>query len=124
MQIKAEYVEIEVAGKMMRTLVTQPVAEGKYPGIVYFSDIFQLSDPMLRTSARLAGYGFVVAAHEIFHRLEPAGVVLQQTVPLFDPAMGNADGTGRTQFTNKTIPLSRISPISLKLLACLGMSWK
>ena len=124
MQIKTEFVEVAVAGKQMRLFQAQPAMTGTYPGILLFSDIFQLSDPMLRTSARLAGYGFVVAAHEIFHRLEPAGVVLQQTVPLFDPAMGNADGTGRTQFTNKTIPLSRISPISLKLLACLGMSWK
>lgn len=40
-------------------------------------------------------------------------------VPIFDPATGNADGTGRTQFANNTIPLSRISPIAQKLLAFL-----
>jgi carboxymethylenebutenolidase len=79
MQIKTEYVEIPVAGKPMRTFVAQPTNPGKYPGILLFSDIFQLSDPMIRTCARLAGYGFVVAAHEIFHRLEPAGTVLPQT---------------------------------------------
>ncbi|MBI1762052.1 MAG: dienelactone hydrolase family protein [Acidobacteria bacterium] len=78
MQIKAEYVEIAVAGKQMRTLLTQPAAAGKYPGVVYFSDIFQLSGAMARACARLAGYGFVVAAHEFFHRLEPAGTVLNQ----------------------------------------------
>lgn len=78
MQIKTEYVDIPVAGKTMRTLVAAPAAEGEYPGILLFSDIFQLSGPMHRASARLAGYGFVVAAHEIFHRLEPAGTVLEQ----------------------------------------------
>lgn len=78
MQIKTEYVEIEVAGKPMRTLVAAPVAAGRYPGIVLFSDIFQLSEPQQRACARLAGYGFVVAAHEIFHRVLPAGTVLQQ----------------------------------------------
>jgi carboxymethylenebutenolidase len=78
MQIKTEYVELPVAGKQMRTLVTAPAAAGQYPGIVYFSDIFQLSGAMHRACARLAGYGFVVAAHEIFHRLEPAGTVLPQ----------------------------------------------
>jgi carboxymethylenebutenolidase len=78
MQIKTEYIEIPVAGKQMRTLITQPTAPGQYPGIVYFSDIFQLSEAMHRACARLAGYGFVVAAHEIFHRLEPAGTVLPQ----------------------------------------------
>lgn len=78
MQIKTEYVEIEVAGKPMRTFVAAPVAEGQYPGLVLFSDIFQLSDPQRRACARLAGYGFVVAAHEIFHRVLPADTVLPQ----------------------------------------------
>ena len=78
MQIKAESIEIPVAGKQMRTLVTQPAAPGQYPGIVYFSDIFQVSEAMQRACARLAGYGFVVAAHEIFHRREPAGTILLQ----------------------------------------------
>jgi len=78
MQIKTETVDIPVAGKMMRTFVAHPASEGKYLGFLLFFDIFQLSDPMCRTVARLAGYGFVVAAHEIFHRLEPAGTVLNQ----------------------------------------------
>jgi carboxymethylenebutenolidase len=78
MQIKTEFIDIPIAGKTMRTLIAAPVSEAQYPGILLFSDIFQLSDPMRRTCARLAGYGFVVAAHEIFHRLEPAGTVLQQ----------------------------------------------
>ena len=78
MQIKTEYVEIEVAGTRMRTFVAAPVPEGQYPGIVLFSDIFQLSEPHQRACARLAGYGFVVAAHEIFHRVLPAGTVLKQ----------------------------------------------
>jgi len=78
MQIKSEYVEIPVAGKQMRTLVTQPATPGQYPGIIYFSDIFQVSEAMQRACARLAGYGFVVAAHEIFHRREPAGTILLQ----------------------------------------------
>jgi carboxymethylenebutenolidase len=79
MQIKTEYVEIPVAEKAMRALVASPAAGGNYPGLLLFSDIFQLSEPMVRTCARLAGYGFIVAAHEIFHRCEPAGTVLEQT---------------------------------------------
>ncbi len=38
---------------------------------------------------------------------------------IYDPLTGNADGTGRTQFLNNTIPASRISPITKKLLAFL-----
>ena len=60
----------------MRTFVAAPKLEGKYPGIVFYSDIFQLTGPMIRATQRLAGYGFVVAAPEIYHRIEPAGTVI------------------------------------------------
>jgi len=40
-------------------------------------------------------------------------------IPIYDPATGNADGTGRTPFPNNIIPTSRISPITQKLLAFL-----
>ena len=79
MQIKTDYIDIPVAGNPMRTFLAYPAQEGSYPGIIYFSDIFQISAAMQRACARLAGYGFVVAAHEIFHRLEPAGTILPQT---------------------------------------------
>lgn len=35
---------------------------------------------------------------------------------IYDPATGNADGTGRTPFPNRTIPASRISPIANRIL--------
>src|SRR3989442_3430664 len=63
-------------GGSMRTFVAAPKRSGKYPGILFYSDIFQLTGPMLRSCTRLAGYGFVVAAPEIYHRLEPAGSVI------------------------------------------------
>src|SRR5262249_36352257 len=34
---------------------------------------------------------------------------------IYDPATGNADGTGRTPFPNNVIPANRISPIALQL---------
>jgi hypothetical protein len=37
-------------------------------------------------------------------------------IPIFDPATGNADGTGRTQFPGNVIPASRIDPISQKFI--------
>ena len=76
MIITTEYVDIPVADSQMRMFVAQPRAEGRYPGVLFYSDIFQLTGPMLRATARLAGYGFVVAAPEIYHRLEPAGTVI------------------------------------------------
>lgn len=57
----------------MRMFVAAPHTAGKYPGILCYSDIFQLTGPMLRVCTRLAGYGFVAAAPEIYHRIEPPG---------------------------------------------------
>ncbi len=37
-------------------------------------------------------------------------------VPIYDPATGNPDGTGRTQFPGNVIPASRIDPISQKFI--------
>jgi carboxymethylenebutenolidase len=76
MIITTEYADIPMADAPARTFVAQPRAEGKYPGVLCYSDIFQLTGPMLRACARLAGYGFVVAAPEIYHRIEPPGTVL------------------------------------------------
>jgi carboxymethylenebutenolidase len=56
--------------------VAAPAIERKYPGILFYSDIFQLTGPMIRATTRLAGYGFVVAAPEIYHRIEPPGTVI------------------------------------------------
>ena len=76
MIITTEYVDIEVDRSPMRLYVCAPKAEGTYPGIIFYSDIFQLTGPMRRASERLAGYGFVVAAPEIYHRSEPPGTVI------------------------------------------------
>jgi carboxymethylenebutenolidase len=73
MVITTGYVDIPSGGSPMRMFVAAPRAPGKYPGIVCYSDIFQLTGPTLRLVTRLAGYGFVAAAPEIYHRLEPAG---------------------------------------------------
>ena len=77
MVIAQEYVEVPVGDRAMRTFVASPRGPGRYPGVVFYSDIFQLTDSTLRWCVRLAGYGFVVAAPEIYHRIEPAGTVLE-----------------------------------------------
>jgi carboxymethylenebutenolidase len=76
MIITTEFVDLPVDGSPMRLFVATPKAEGRYPGVVFYSDIFQLTGPMLRITRRLAGYGFTVAAPEIYHRIEAPGTVL------------------------------------------------
>ena len=98
MVITTEYVDVSVGGSAMRVLVSAPREEGKYPGVLLYSDIFQLTGPTVRACARLAGYGFVVAAPEIYHRIEPPGTVIP-----FDDAgrtrgLDDASRTTATEF--------------------------
>jgi carboxymethylenebutenolidase len=75
MIITTEYVDVDVTvgESAMRSFLAVPKSPGQYPGILFYSDIFQLTGTMLRSCARLAGYGFVVLAPEIYHRTEPPG---------------------------------------------------
>lgn len=77
MQITKRNIELRVDDSLMRVYVASPKAEGKYPGIVFYSDIYQLGDAMIRLVNYLAGFGYVVAAPEIFHRIEPVGSVIE-----------------------------------------------
>lgn len=76
MIVTIEYPEIVVDNSPLRMLLAAPQVEGKYPGVIFYSDIFQLTGPMLRACIRLAGYGFVVAAPEIYHRREKPGTAI------------------------------------------------
>lgn len=50
---------------------------------------------------------------------EISGNLSGSATPIYDPATGNPDGTGRTQFPGNIIPANRINPISAKLLSLL-----
>ena len=68
--------DIHTSTGPMRTYLFRPMAEGRYPGLVLFSEIFQVTGPIRRAAAMLASHRFVVAIPEIYHELEPAGTVL------------------------------------------------
>lgn len=77
MQITKRNVELRVDDSLMRVYVAAPSSPGVYPGIIFYSDIYQLGGAMIRLANYLAGYGYVVAAPEIFHRTEPVGLVIE-----------------------------------------------
>jgi len=88
--IKDDIVEtINTPTGPMRTCVFRPAADGRYPGIILFSEIFQITAPIRRTAAFIAGHGYVVAVPEVYHELEPAGAVLPYDQAGADK--GNAD---------------------------------
>lgn len=74
--LDSEHVELSTAYGPMRTHIFRPAAPGKYPGLVFYSEIFQVTGPIRRTAAMLAGHGYIVAVPEIYHEFEPAGTVL------------------------------------------------
>jgi carboxymethylenebutenolidase len=76
-QITQRNVELRVNDSLMRVYVAAPKAAGHYPGIVFYSDIYQLGGAIIRLANYLAGFGYVVAAPEIFHRTEPIGMVIE-----------------------------------------------
>src|SRR3954449_9736031 len=71
-----EFVDLETPSGLMRTFVFRPTAPGRYPGLLLYSEIFQVTGPIRRTAALLASHGFLVVVPEIYHELEPAGTVL------------------------------------------------
>jgi carboxymethylenebutenolidase len=71
-----EIADLSTPTGTMRAHIFRPAAPGRYPGILMFSEIFQITGPIRRTAAILAGHGFIVACPEIYHEMEPAGTVL------------------------------------------------
>ena len=74
--IDNEHIDLATPTGPMRTHIVRPAAPGRYPGIVFYSEIFQITAPIRRTAAMLAGHGYIVAMPEIYHEFEPAGTVL------------------------------------------------
>ena len=78
-----EHVEISTPYGPMRTHIFRPVAPGKYPGIVFYSEIFQFTGPVGRMAAMLAGHGYIVAVPEIYSRAAEPGAVASLTLDEF-----------------------------------------
>ena len=76
MIIKQRWVDIETPTGLMRVYIYEPAQEGVYPGLIFYSEIFQRTEPISRAAAVMAGHGFVVLVPEVFHELNPIGTVL------------------------------------------------
>lgn len=94
MILQSETCELETSTGTMRTYLYHPVAAGRCPGVVLFSEIFQQTGPIQRMAALLAGHGFLVAVPEIFHELEAPGAVLAYDQAGAD--RGNRDKIAKT----------------------------
>lgn len=89
MIIQSHIVDLPTPTGVMRTYVHRPAAEGRYPVILFYSEIFQQTGPIERSARFMAGQGYAVLVPEVFHELNPIGTVLG-----YDDAgrdKGNAD---------------------------------
>ncbi len=104
MKLLEDEVRITAPDCEIRTIVTQPAGDGPWPAVLFYSDIFQLTESTLRTARRLASCGFAVYAPEIYPRTLP-GVALD-----FDDAgkaagMAGAAATTTAQFDSDRVAL-------------------
>jgi carboxymethylenebutenolidase len=78
MNVTSESVDVSSAdGHVIRCTVMKPAGPARrLPAVVAYSDIFQQTPPHLRMCQRLAAYGFVVVAPEIFGRFLLGGRAL------------------------------------------------
>lgn len=91
-----EHVDLPTPSGSMRTHILRPAASGRYPAIVFYSEIFQVTAPIRRTAAMLAGHGYIVAVPEVYHEYEAPGVALA-----YDQA-----GSDRGNFVKTDKPLA------------------
>jgi carboxymethylenebutenolidase len=97
MKVQSQIADINTPTGVMRCYIHQPAdsitSNKKYPAILFYSEIFQQTDPIERAATMMASHGYVVIVPEVFHELNPIGTVLG-----YDNAgrdKGNADKTNK-----------------------------
>jgi carboxymethylenebutenolidase len=70
------FVDLETTRGPMRVHLFIPTGEARYPGVIFYSEIFQATGPIRRTAAALAGEGYLVAVPEVYHEFDQPGTVL------------------------------------------------
>jgi carboxymethylenebutenolidase len=71
-----EIVQLTTPSGAMQAQIFRPVAGGSFPTIIFYSEIFQITAPIVRSAKIMAGLGFVVVVPEVFHELNEMGTVL------------------------------------------------
>lgn len=80
MKIQASHLDLQTPTGPMRTYVYVPVdpadQAAKFPGLIFYSEIFQQTQPIARMAMQFCGQGYVVMVPEVYHEHEPLGTVL------------------------------------------------
>jgi carboxymethylenebutenolidase len=103
-KLTEDQVRITAPDDEIRTIVLAPANGGPWPGLLLYTDIFQLTESTLRTARRLASSGFVVCLPELYPHGELAGVALE-----FDDAGKAAGLAGAASTTTAQFDADRIA---------------
>jgi carboxymethylenebutenolidase len=76
-KVREEEVAVASVDGDIRTIVIRPAGVGPWPGVLLYTDIFQLTESSLRTARRLAAAGYVVGVPEIYPHGSLGGVTLE-----------------------------------------------
>ncbi|WP_096085158.1 dienelactone hydrolase family protein [Agaribacterium haliotis] len=76
MQVLTEKTVLTTSSGDMQVEIFRPNAPGRFPSIIFYSEIFQITAPIARSACLMAGLGFVVIVPEVFHELNAMGTVL------------------------------------------------
>ena len=84
MLIQSESIDLDTPTGKMRTYIHRPTKSGKFPVILFYSEIFHQTGPIERAAKIVASQGYAVLVPEVFHELNPIGTVLN-----YDDACSN-----------------------------------
>jgi carboxymethylenebutenolidase len=117
MTLVESFVDLTTRRGPMRVHLFLPQAEGKRPAVIFYSEIFQVTGPIRRMAAALAGEGYVVAVPEVYHEFEPLGTVLAYDQP-------GTDRGNELKFTKEIESYDEDTDVVVKFLqsheACTG----
>lgn len=104
-----EYRDIITPSGLMRTHWFVPVGSIARPAVMLYSEIYQMTGPISRTAAWIAGQGYVVAVPEVYHEYAQPGEVFAY----------DALGTERGNRLKITKPLPQYDSDAKSLVDCL-----
>ena len=77
MLIQSDSIDLDTPTGKMRTYIHRPSKPGKFPVILFYSEIFHQTGPIERAAKIVASQGYAVLVPEVFHELNPIGTVLK-----------------------------------------------
>ncbi len=69
--------DIDTETGVMRIHCYYPIVRGRRPGIILYSEIYQVTGPIVRLARFFAGHGIIVYVPEVYHEYEALGTVFK-----------------------------------------------